>query len=193
MLDAIEHLGRHTGWVASHGEVAALVEELAGKELARRREAVAKAQGLAEESAIDRSSTPSGLSIPGVPPPRRGRTALAAGAAALLLGAGTIVAMRSGGRGARGVESAATSSAGSVPPREALSSSPSTEARPPAPTARPEASTGPGAAAVGRRTYTPRPAPTHTAAAPAPPQAAAPPAEPPPAAPPGITTTNPYR
>jgi serine/threonine-protein kinase len=41
MAEAIEHIGRHTGWVAAHGEVAALVERLAGVDLRRRAELVA--------------------------------------------------------------------------------------------------------------------------------------------------------
>lgn len=49
MLEAIEDLGRHTGWIASHAEVAALVEELLGVELRARRAAIA--QRLASPSA----------------------------------------------------------------------------------------------------------------------------------------------
>lgn len=41
MLDAIEELGRHTGWIASHAEVAAIVDELLGRDLAARRAAIA--------------------------------------------------------------------------------------------------------------------------------------------------------
>lgn len=40
MLEAIEDLGRHTGWIASHAEVAALVERLLGADLAARRAAL---------------------------------------------------------------------------------------------------------------------------------------------------------
>jgi eukaryotic-like serine/threonine-protein kinase len=41
MLDALEEVGKHTGWIASHAEVAELVERLSGKALAARRTAVA--------------------------------------------------------------------------------------------------------------------------------------------------------
>jgi serine/threonine-protein kinase len=41
MADAIEDIGRNTGWIASHAEVADFVEGLMGVDLARRRERVA--------------------------------------------------------------------------------------------------------------------------------------------------------
>ena len=40
MAEAIERVGRDTGWIATHAEVAALVERLAGRELAARRDAL---------------------------------------------------------------------------------------------------------------------------------------------------------
>ena len=42
MLTAVEDLGRRTGWIASHAEVAAIVEELLGMEIRARRAAIAR-------------------------------------------------------------------------------------------------------------------------------------------------------
>jgi eukaryotic-like serine/threonine-protein kinase len=41
MLETTEEVGRHTGWIASHAEVAELVRDLAGPDLAARRAAIA--------------------------------------------------------------------------------------------------------------------------------------------------------
>jgi hypothetical protein len=41
MADAIESIGRETGWLASHGEVAEYVEKLLGVELQQRRDRIA--------------------------------------------------------------------------------------------------------------------------------------------------------
>jgi serine/threonine protein kinase len=79
MLDAIEDLGRQTGWIASHAEVAAVVEDLLGGELRARRAALA-----------GRLSSPDDRVVPSAPraaPPRR-RGALVFGAL-LLVAAGT--------------------------------------------------------------------------------------------------------
>jgi serine/threonine-protein kinase len=42
MLETIEDVGRRTGWMGSHAEVAAFVEELLGRELRARRAAIAR-------------------------------------------------------------------------------------------------------------------------------------------------------
>jgi hypothetical protein len=93
MLEAFEELGRHTGWIASHGEVAAVVEELAGRELAARRAAVARARGLAT-GATPRVTV---VSVPERKSYAIGRPALAAGALLVLLGAAALIAARRGG------------------------------------------------------------------------------------------------
>ena len=101
MLEAIEELGRHTGWIASHGEVAALVEELAGRELAARRAAVARARGRVASA----TPQPATVSLPDVKKPRAiGRMVIAGSAAALLVGTAALL-------GARRTERAATAAA----------------------------------------------------------------------------------
>ncbi len=45
MADAIEAVGRNTGWIASHAEVASYLDELIGVDLGRRRERVAALLG----------------------------------------------------------------------------------------------------------------------------------------------------
>ena len=93
MLEAIEELGRHTGWIASHGEVAALVEELVGRELAARRAAVARARGRlagAHAEAGSGHETPGAMSLPGGRPRRPRRWTVLAGVAALALGSAAV-------------------------------------------------------------------------------------------------------
>ncbi len=70
MLEAIEELGRHTGWIASHGEVAALVEDLAGRELAARRATVARSRGLSGSAPNTPRAT--AVTVPGSNPVRMG-------------------------------------------------------------------------------------------------------------------------
>ena len=112
MLEAIEDLGRHTGWLASHGEVAAMVEELSGRELSRRRAAVARAQ----TGEPDPSVTPAGIEVPGFPPPRRGRVAIAVGVAALLVAGAAFFAMRPGRRAVTVATPPPATSANTAPP-----------------------------------------------------------------------------
>ncbi len=85
MLEAIEEIGRHTGWIASHGEVATLVEQLAGRELAARRAAVARARGVAH--AASTSGTPHATAVSVLEgKPRGSRAAVGAGVLAVALG-----------------------------------------------------------------------------------------------------------
>lgn len=63
MADEIEVMARETGWVASHADVAALVEELIGADLARRRERTASIV-----AALPRPDTPSERTFRSVPP-----------------------------------------------------------------------------------------------------------------------------
>ena len=42
MMDAIEHIGRHTGWLASHAEVSDFVESLMGADLKEREKRVTR-------------------------------------------------------------------------------------------------------------------------------------------------------
>lgn len=65
MAEAIAHIGRNTGWVAGQGEVAELVERLAGVDLARRAELVAKrvgARGVAATPPAAGATSPAGSS-----------------------------------------------------------------------------------------------------------------------------------
>lgn len=71
-IDALEEVGRHTGWIASQTEVAAWMENLIGPDVARRRQAIAAAaqrlaassgQGLADESQSAPAASWSGARI----------------------------------------------------------------------------------------------------------------------------------
>jgi eukaryotic-like serine/threonine-protein kinase len=67
MLDAIEDLGRQTGWIASHAEVASLVDELLGRELSARRAALA--QRLSSPSLPGADTGPTSRPAIPAPPP----------------------------------------------------------------------------------------------------------------------------
>ena len=193
MLAAIEELGRHTGWIASHGEVAELVEELVGRELSARRAAITRARGgeaRLGEARGDGTPPPS-VGAARVAPRRvgtgTGGVAVAAGIAVLAAaGIGLLVGARGGraGAGAVATASAATVSSAAPAAEPATAASGASSARAPevtASAARPLLS-----AVVPRRTATPA-----KAVASAMPTIA--PVPPPPPAPSGITTANPYR
>jgi serine/threonine-protein kinase len=202
MLEAIEELGRHTGWIASHVEVAALVEKLVGLELAARRAAIMRARG------SEASGTPEPLSVTSrgqararsEPGSSRRVVVIASflGGGALALGAAAMFARAP--RGGPQV-AAATSEAPHAAPVPATSANPPATSAPSANAASasaPSASAATGAASVSppQAHAAARPhAEPHAAPAPAaPPPAAPPPAAPPPAAAPtGISTANPYR
>jgi serine/threonine-protein kinase len=112
MLEAIEEIGRHTGWIASHAEVAALVDELAGRELAARRAAVTRARGKGA------GTTPRAtvVSVVEAKPRRIGRLFAAGGVVALLLATGVLTVTRRGQRAAAAVSPPAPGAAPSTPP-----------------------------------------------------------------------------
>ncbi len=201
MLEAIEEIGRHTGWVASHGEVATLVEELAGRELAARRAAVARARGGASTGGTPRATSVTVLGGK----PRTSRAAVAAGGLALLVVVGGLLAAARAERSGKGVapdpvRPPATDvrpAASAVPPSSSASVQPaSTTAPSAAPTEAPALpppapsppSPSPASRAPLRHTAEPRthapapptpPAPPTAAPAPAPAPAPPPPAPPP--------------
>jgi serine/threonine-protein kinase len=200
MLEAIESLGRDTGWIASHAEVAELVEALAGRELSARRAAVARASSSTGAASVEDAPavTHRGASAP---PRRRGLLVMFGAtlsvAAALLI----VAAARRGGRPVAAANDAApTTVASAVLP--AASTAPAA----PAPVA-PRLSGEPASLAAPRASARPSkgapsaaPRPSAIAAEPvsasprviaAPPLTAPPPPEP--AAPPlTIGTANPY-
>jgi serine/threonine-protein kinase len=165
MLEAIEDIGRHTGWVASHGEVAALVEDLAGRSLAARRAAVARARvrdPVTPEANAAMSLTMAGVA-PRVPSGELGPTearppaviAWIAMATALALGAGILFAGRQALLATRvAAESARAPVASASAPSAPLASAPSANA---------PASSAPSASASASSAATP-PAPTSTPA-----------------------------
>ena len=189
MLEAIEELGRHTGWIASHGEVAALVDELAGRELSARRAAVARARGRVASAAslaeaTTGQETPGPMSLPGGRPRAAGRRAVLAGVVAVALGSGALfVGLRrpppvtplpvAASPPAPAASLAVPPASASAPAAPSSALPPSAGPRPPAPPVRPSL----------RRLTSPSPA------APVPPPAA--PVAP--AAPAAISTANPYR
>jgi serine/threonine-protein kinase len=214
MLEAIEELGRHTGWIASHVEVAALVEKLVGRELAARRAAITRAR------VREAGGTPEALSVTsrGLVQTRSERAAASrriiviasfVGGGALALGAASMFA-----RGPRPAPqaAAATNEPPAPKPSPTMSESPpamsAPSASPPPAAASSTAGAPPPQARTAARPHTePRAAPVAPTPA-APPPAAPPPAAPPPAAPPpaapapavtppavptGISTANPYR
>jgi hypothetical protein len=197
MLEAIEEIGRHTGWIASHAEVAALVDELAGRELAARREAVTRAR-TRSAGTTPRATV---VSVVEAKPRGIGRPVAAAGVVLLLLAAGALTVTRRGERVAASVAPPAPSAAPSTPsatasaveplpsgasalPSGASSAAPPTVATPPGgpsePPPRRAAEARPGAASSARRL--PPAAPPERAVVPAP---AGEPAV--------INTANPYR
>jgi hypothetical protein len=212
MLEAIEELGRHTGWIASHVEVAALVDKLLGRELAARRAAILRARGRSV------SSTPEALSVTmrersreldESRPSRSRRAVILAsfiGGGVLSLGAAALFAR--GPRAERTVASAtheapsSTTSASAAVTSAQATSAPPTSAQPASPTSATTSASVPTSGSRARpharaepRPAAPAPPPAAPTPAPAPAPPAAPPAEPPaaPAAPTAISTANPYR
>jgi serine/threonine-protein kinase len=174
MRDAVEHLGRHTGWIASHAEVAAEVEALAGAELSARRAVLSAARSSGEVTGV--GVTPS---------PRPGGGAFAWALVALVLATGVAALVWSSRRPAAIV---AAASAPSAPVSSASSAAPPAVLDPPPPSAPVAPSAAPSAPAAP----VPRaPAPRASARAPAP--VASAPATRGPDAPSDIRTANPYR
>ena len=176
MLDAIEEVGRHTGWIASHAEVAALVEQLAGRELTARRAAVARARGSADP-------TPSSMSVrsPEARPRGRGTIAIAAGAIVALGVAAAAITMKR----ATATRAATAASASAMPEPTATAAPAPTATVTPTATAAPEPTAASSALAPLRRF------PPKRAAAPKPSASVVAPSMPVP--PSGISTANPYR
>jgi serine/threonine-protein kinase len=202
MLAAVEALGRDTGRIASHGEVAELVEELAGKELSARRAAITRARGGMRRP----DGTPSGTIAPiGEARRRVGGAAVAVGAA-VVVAAGIVLLVAARGSGATVTSAAPEGSTSSAPPISVTIVSAPPSATPAAAVtgnAASAAASSTAQAGVQRRGAQPSKAPTSAPvqaprapapAAPAPttaPQPLPPPVAP--AAPQGITTANPYR
>ncbi len=67
MLGAIDELGRRTGWIASHAEVASIVDELLGGELRGRRAAIAHRLSSPDPSSSPASNRPGSTSAASVP------------------------------------------------------------------------------------------------------------------------------
>jgi hypothetical protein len=208
MLEAIEELGRHTGWIASHGEVAALVEDLAGRELAARRATVARSRG----QSLSGTPRATAVTVPRERPNRMGRGALALSALAVVLGT---VALAGATRNYHPTSltgalppaaSAATGAFGSSGSPSLLVATPSTaaptaEPSPPAPVGVTPVEAPRAVVPAPHRTAEPRAVPRPSPVSPAsPPPPANGPSDPKPArgwAPAGdpaaITTANPYR
>ncbi len=196
MLEAIEELGRHTGWIASHGEVAALVDELVGRDLTARRAAVARARGRGEVTAF--GLTPGAMSLPAGRPRRAGRWAgvLAGAAGALALGSAALVMM---GRAQGPPQTPLVTMGGAQGPpqtplvtmggRQGPPQTPLTAAPVALPVAEAGASAAPPAPAPSAEPPRLRASPRRGAAPTVP--TGSPPAGP--AAPAAITTANPYR
>jgi serine/threonine-protein kinase len=191
MLEAIEDLGRHTGWIASHGEVAALVSELAGKELAARRAALAEARGAAPV----REATPAAtvtVRAPDVTPRRLGGLVMAAGVLLAVAGAtATLFAWRRPAPAPAPPTLAASVSAAPRPVVTAPAAAETGSAAVPAPAPMPAPAPPPP---VRRNAAPPRTSASATASV-APTAAPVAPTAAPvgPAAPSGISTANPYR
>ncbi|APR75042.1 serine/threonine protein kinase [Minicystis rosea] len=188
MLIAIEELGRHTGWIASHGEVADIVAQLAGKELAARRAELSRARG-----SLTNEATPPATLVerPAPERPRRLRAIASTAIAALLVT--TVTALVWAWRRPPAPTPAAAVGPASASAPVVVASATTTATASAAPTAR-EATEAPAASATTavalpsgpRRGFGPRPPATASAA----PRDASPSGPLPPA---GISTTNPYR
>ncbi len=90
MADAIERVGRETGWLASHAEVADYVEQVAGVDLDRRRALIAERLATGERPSLDgpelaiakpapRAPQPSESSLVNIPGERKSWTRIAMG------------------------------------------------------------------------------------------------------------------
>ncbi|MFT3771182.1 MAG: serine/threonine-protein kinase [Minicystis sp.] len=192
MLAAIEELGRHTGWIASHVEVAELVDQLAGKDLAARRAALSRARGAIASVS---EATPPGTMIarPRSDRPRRARAITSTALAAALVTTATALmwawrrppaTMTPAAASTPAASTSATASA-AVTANAAVTASASATASSAPPTESPAATTS----ATAARPLAPSTGPRR----PPPPRASATAASGPPAPPAGISTANPYR
>ncbi|MBX3131137.1 MAG: serine/threonine protein kinase [Polyangiaceae bacterium] len=204
MSDAIERIGRETGWLATHREVAAVVDSLCRVDLDRRRQHVAellehratrgataheplllstrKPLARSPARAVARSATRETLPLPLAP--RRTGWVIAGLAVAAVAGALSVSAwLRRAPRAdaSQVAEASPTASASLAPesPREVATAEPAADAAP-------TALSAPPAGAAARRPA-PRPTPAVTPTTTPPPPVPAPPAGG------GITTSNPYR
>lgn len=184
MAAQIEHIGRHTGWLATHGEVAALVRQLAGHDLEARRQSL----NLELERLRTVAPTPaSGAPARGARSSKLGWIVGAVGAFAALAAVGFVATAVSSNDGEATNSEATASAVGAAPSADSarVSSSQATSAAAvPTPAAsaqpapvQPEPETKPTPASEARPKPEPRPDP-------------ATPAEP---SGDGITKTNPYR
>lgn len=193
MLEAIEDVGRHTGWIASHAEVSALVERLAGGDLAERREAIARVS-----ARLPAAPTPTAFDSDAQPASTRAPPAVAAsparriviavlGIGAVVLASAWVLSRAHRAAPAPVKPAAALSTAPVAPSSSAPPGAGSVEAITPPPSAEP--SSAPRAAKGGNGATLKKPRSVSTAAPIAPPTTE--PAAP--AAPTSIRTDNPYR
>ncbi len=191
MADAIETIGRDTGWLASHGDVARYVESLLGVDLERRRERVASALAERRSSAAgapDSAAEPASADVPPPAAPPRRWPLLAAGAGATLVGVaiGTWLL-----RGPAPSAAAVVATTSAIAPSAHVQPAASTLPPPPiAPTASvPSPAASPAASSAARRPPAPPRAPQGQPTAPTP----APLPTPASTTPDGIKKHNPYR
>lgn len=205
MRDAIEALGRDTGWIASNAEVAAVVEELLGAEIRERRSAIARRLAApdaraplaavverAEAAAVGASAQPEEPAARAHAAPARPRSALVVGAVALVVVASAALVWR--WRATPDLPAAPAPAASSNAAAPAVADAPivvPARGEPPsvAPVAVAPASSAQGSAAtVAPPSRPPASGGTRPARTPA-----AAPAGAPAALPTGISTNNPYR
>ncbi len=203
MSDAIEAVGRDTGWIASHSEVAGFVDALMGVDLGRRRERVAElmnrpvtaAHSDAQPAAAHSNAQPA--AEPAQPPRQRRGTLLAVGGAVVVAGvaaAAWSMHRATVGAAASAAASALPEAAPVVAPSRAATSAARTSPPPESPdtasaAANPPPSAGPTAASPRKVGGSPVRAP-HRAAFP---HTATPTAAGPVAPPDHISKKNPYR
>lgn len=214
MGDAIEQIGRETGWLATHGEVADFLERLVGVDMKRRRDKIAAFVTDPQQASTYLSNAPPPEQAPtelkqrnqtgataGVEVPARitkGPVLIIAAAVVVLAAAG-VVWMKSSGPEAP----AATAATGPAPEK---APEPQVAPKPPEPPATPVAAPAPSASAATTSVATSKEPAAAKSSSKRPPSAAAPaPAKPPSkpagalapapaAAPPeGILKSNPYR
>lgn len=187
MMDAIEAIGRDTGWIASHAEVADFVDALMGVDLARRRDRVAE---LLNRPVAAEHSEAEETVVPRTAPRRKLGPLLAVFAAIVVTGAGALSWSMRGAAPADPSGSAPTPPPGSA---KTGSAGPRT-----ATTTVPIASAAPSASASAAPSSSPPPArhgaPAHTVQQTVKPHATAGSTAGGPVAPPShISKKNPYR
>lgn len=150
MSEAIEAVGRETGWVASHREVAELVERLAGRELERRRERIAQRDRELAQPTPTSSNGGAGEGTYAIPLARvasgkgAARSARARWAVLAVLGASALVGVGLAWRDARTAATAASFAATpELPHPAALASAPASPATEPVPAPAPAPSSEP--------------------------------------------------